>query len=95
MLMIMTWMMGITFSHTLLLLSFITKTVSKKWGGLSYFLYLIQFIRLHKRVGSFSIVFLIMNPLLFIVFVFVFINSYCQTHFTKNVRWKGRTFKIN
>ena len=29
MLMIMTWMMGITFSHILLLLSFITKTVSK------------------------------------------------------------------
>ena len=52
MLMIMTWMMGITFSHILLLLSFITKTVSKM-GGLSYFLYLIQFIRLHKRVGSF------------------------------------------
>lgn len=95
MFMIMTWMMGITFSHILLLLSFVTKTVSKKWGGLSYFLYLIQFIRLHKRVGSFSILFLIMNPLLFVVFVFVFINSYCQTHFTKKVRWKGRTFKIN
>lgn len=95
MFMIMTWMMGIIFSHILLLLSIVKKPVTKRWAGLAYFLYLFQFIRLHKRVGNFSILFLIMNPLLFMVFVLVFINSYRQTHFTKNVRWKGRTFKIN
>lgn len=92
---IIMWMIGNMLMPFALIMSFLSKSMSLKRISLSFALATLQFIRLHKRIGSFSILFLLLNPILFLVFIFIFMNSYRHIHFTKTVQWKGRTFNIN
>ncbi|KGJ26250.1 glycosyltransferase family 2 protein [Staphylococcus haemolyticus] len=94
MMLIILWMVGCITSFSGLALSLFMKTLSFKRMALSYSLYTLQFIRLHRRVGRFSILFLAINPILFLVFILVYINSYRHIHYTKQVKWKGRQFSI-
>lgn len=94
MMLIILWMVGSITSFSGLTLSLFMKTLSFKRMTLSYSLYTLQFIRLHRRVGHFSILFLAINPILFLVFVLIYINSYRHIHYTKQVKWKGRQFSI-
>lgn len=93
--MIIIWMIGTMTSNLALILGLVVKSLSFKRICVSYGIYTIQFVKLHKRVGSFSLLFLILNPLLFWIFILIFMNSYRHIYFTKTVKWKGRTFNIN
>ncbi|MFC0137841.1 4,4'-diaponeurosporenoate glycosyltransferase [Staphylococcus petrasii] len=95
MILIIMWMIGNMLMPFALMLSFLSKSISFKRISLSYGLATLQFIQLHKRIGSFSILSLMLSPILFLVFMFIFMNSYRHIHFTKTVQWKGRTFNIN
>lgn len=95
MLAIVMWLMGSITSTLTLLISVFTKPASRIVSFLFYVLYTSQFVRLHLRVGAFSMVLLILHPVLFIFFIFIFANSWRHTHFSKKVEWKGRSFKIN
>ena len=64
MMLIILWMVG-CITHLALALSLFMKTLSFKRMALSYSLYTLQFIRLHRRVGRFSILFLAINSILF------------------------------
>ena len=92
---IIMWMIGNILMPFALILSFLSKSISFKRISLSYGLATLQFIQLHKRIGSFSTLSLMLSPILFLVFIFIFMNSYRHIHFTKTVQWKGRTFNIN
>lgn len=94
MILIILWMVGSITSYSGLTFSLFMKTLSFKRMALSYSLYTLLFIRLHRRVGRFSILFLSINPILFLFFVLIYINSYRHIHYTKQVKWKGRQFSI-
>lgn len=95
MMLVIIWMIGHMLMPFILTLSFLSKSISFKRISLSYGLATLQFIQLHKRIGSFSVLSLLLSPILFFVFIFIFMNSYRHIHFTKTVQWKGRTFNIN
>lgn len=95
MLAIMIWLMGSLTSTFSLILGFIVKPKSIVIASIVYILYTWEFIHLHRRVGSFSIVSLILHPILFLFFIIIFINSWLHVHFSKKVKWKGRTFNIS
>lgn len=95
MLAIMIWLMGSFTSMLSFILGLILKPVSLTISSIVYILYTWEFIRLHRRVGAFSIVLLILHPILFIFFILIFINSWRHVHFSKKVKWKGRTFNIS
>lgn len=95
MLAIIMWLMG-SFTSTLsLLLGRISKPISLIFSSIVYILYTWEFIRLHRRVGAFSLILLILHPILFLFFIIIFINSWRHVHFSKKVKWKGRTFNIS
>lgn len=66
MILIILWMVGSITSYSGLTFSLFMKTLSFKRMALSYSLYTLLFIRLHRRVGRFSILFLSINPILFL-----------------------------
>lgn len=57
MMLIILWMVGCITSFSGLALSLFMKTLSFKRMALSYSLYTLQFIRLHRRVGRFQFYF--------------------------------------
>ena len=64
MMLIILWMVGCITSFSGLALSLFMKTLSFKRMALSYSLYTLQFIRLHRRVGRFQFYFSY-QPILF------------------------------
>lgn len=94
MMLIMLWMIGSITSFSAFILSLFKQGLSFRRALLSYGLYTLQFSRLHRRVGNFSILVLICHPILFLVFILIFINSFRHIHYTKQVKWKGRRFNI-
>ncbi|MGX0031153.1 glycosyltransferase [Staphylococcus capitis] len=95
MLAIIMWLMGSLTSTMALLLGWIAKPISLIFSGIVYILYTWEFVSLHRRVGAFSIILLILHPILFVFFIIIFINSWRHAHFSKKVKWKGRTFDIS
>ncbi|UDI77432.1 glycosyltransferase family 2 protein [Staphylococcus taiwanensis] len=95
MMLIIIWMLGIVTSTIAIITSLKVKSLSTRRLCVSYGLYTLQFIKLHRRVGRFSLMYLTVNPILFIVFILIFINSFRHIHLTKQVKWKGRIYTIN
>lgn len=94
MLAIVMWLTGLVISFAGVVLSLIFKPISKLKMGIIYLVYTYQFIRLHRRVGSFSILLLCLHPLLFVLFIVIFINSWKRSFVNQTVEWKGRQYHI-
>lgn len=88
------WLVGSLTTSGLLILSFIGKPIYKYVSRLAYLIYTLQFIALHRRVGTFSMILLTFHPILLFFFIIIFINSWRNTHVVKSVKWKGRTYHI-
>ncbi|MBE6173864.1 MULTISPECIES: glycosyltransferase family 2 protein [Enterococcus] len=59
-----------------------------------YCLYVCQCIIFAKRVGNFTLAFLLFFPIFFLFFLFLFLWSLIQTYLLKSVTWKGRKIKF-
>ena len=92
MLAIVMWLMG---SLTSLLLGWIAKPISLIFSGIVYILYTWEFVSLHRRVGAFSIILLILHPILFVFFYYYLYKLMATRSFFKKVKWKSRTFDIS
>ena len=78
MMLIILWMVGCITSFSGLALSLFMKTLSFKRMALSYSLYTLQFIRLHRRVGRFQFYFSYQPNIVFSVYfsLYKFISSH-------------------
>lgn len=94
MLAIVIWLVGSMTSFTALCLGVVSRKVSLTKMLFVYSIYTYQFIKIHNRVGKFSLLLMMCHPLLFIFFVAVFLLSWKKTHVSTAVEWKGRQYKI-
>ncbi|MCF7599933.1 glycosyltransferase family 2 protein [Staphylococcus pasteuri] len=92
---IMIWLFGSIMTSLGIIFSCIYKPISKFKMLTLYFIYTIQFIQLHRRVGNFSRILLCLHPLLFLFFCSIFGKSLWHTYILKKVEWKGRHFDIH
>lgn len=91
---IVMWLVGSMTSVIALCLGVISNKVSFTKMLFVYSIYSYQFVKMHNRVGKFSLLMMICHPLLFIFFIVVFLLSWKQTYVSTTVEWKGRQYKI-
>lgn len=91
---VITWLLGSIITSSGLVVSLMTRSIATSKMFMLYLIYTIQFIKMHKRVGSFTLILLICHPILFIFFIMIFMNSWSKSRFTKTVEWKGRKYNI-